>query len=482
MQFLRSKRGGRKVIIEGHVYHQQRPATNTRWSQWYCVRQKAGCKGRVKISADETDYVSVGDHSHYPNFGEAKAQQVLHSMKRKAHEEPHSTPSNLTQRVVGECDSETRIHLPQESSMKRSIQRQRRQHLPPPPASMDDLEEVPLEYRVVDGGNWLLHDSGPGNERVLLFGSKEAVREMSYSSLWFCDGTLKSSPRIAAQVYVIHYERNVNVLLGCFALMSNRTESSYGKVFEALTDAMPASRQDGPARFSMDFQLAAIEAFKNVFPRSSEALCFFHFSQSLWRRAQQSGLAAMYLREQNHDIRSQFHACALAFVPEDYVKQTFMKLREEVAEELDEVLDLLEDTYIIGRRRGRGRRPPRFPIHTWNVHERTLLGVPRTNNSAEAWNRRINTLIGKAHPNIYTFLEAMKKEEKYAAGQREAVTLGVSPPRKRRAYQDNDARLQRLAQRFETMSQEEGDHADPWSSGVLKYLRAVGHSARGLFY
>ena len=206
--------------------------------------------------------------------------------------------------------------------------------------------------------------------------------------LWYGDGTFKSSPTIAAQLYTIHYQRHENTLPGVFAIMENRHQESYVVLFQALKNLLPRGRNSGPRMFSTDFELASSNAFGSVFLDSRPAFCFFHFSQSLWRKAQETGLAAAYGREENVEIRSQFHAClALAFAPVRRVPHAFTLLRDNAVEELDGVLDLLEDTYVLGRRRGRGRRAPRFPVDTWNVYERTLEGEARTNNSVEGWNR-----------------------------------------------------------------------------------------------
>ena len=106
----------------------------------------------------------------------------------------------------------------------------------------------------------------------------------------------------------------------------------------------------------------------------------------MWRKAQSSRIASLYV--ENEEVRAQFHsALALAFVPEDHVANAFMELRENADENLDDVLDLIEDYYILGRRRGRRRQAPRFPPAAWNVRERTLQGIPRTKN---LWRRGID--------------------------------------------------------------------------------------------
>ena len=69
------------------------------------------------------------------------------------------------------------------------------------------------------------------------------------------------------------------------------------------------------------------------------------------------------MQEQNEVLRVQFHALlSLCYVPPDDVPDVFRLIAESCVDELDEVVDHLENYYVLGRRRGRGRSPPRFQI------------------------------------------------------------------------------------------------------------------------
>ena len=57
--------------------------------------------------------------------------------------------------------------------------------------------------------------------------------------------------------------------------MENKRQQLYRSVFEAVRDQMPGDAQGGPEFFSDDFELASTNAFKMVFPNSTEAFCFF---------------------------------------------------------------------------------------------------------------------------------------------------------------------------------------------------------------
>ena len=91
-------------------------------------------------------------------------------------------------------------------------------------------------------------------------------------------------------------------------------------------------------------------------------------------------------------------------------------------------------------------------------------------------------MLGKRHPNLFVFLTALGKEEKYAASKRRAVALGEEPDRKRRKYVQNDRRIERIVSRYAEYQEEQGDALEgDWEAGTLKYLVSLGHSARSIY-
>jgi hypothetical protein len=46
--------------------------------------------------------------------------------------------------------------------------------------------------------------------------------------------------------------------------------------------------------FQTDFERAAIKAINHVFPNASVHGCLFHYTQCIWRRVQEVGLAKQY--------------------------------------------------------------------------------------------------------------------------------------------------------------------------------------------
>ena len=89
-----------------------------------------------------------------------------------------------------------------------------------------------------------------------------------------------------------------------------------------------------------DFEVAAVTAFGMVFPRTTLTGCFFHLSQSIWRKVQTIGLTTQYLNDENTRFLVKALA-ALAYCSLESVPEAFEELRELATENegLDELFD-----------------------------------------------------------------------------------------------------------------------------------------------
>ena len=301
------------------------------------------------------------------------------------------------------------------TGLQKRIQRRRKVegHFPEP-LSINELI-IPEEFKTftINGNTepFLLSDVTSDSKRIIIFASQHMLDQLGNSKIWMCDGTFKVVPRIFYQLYTIHVVREDFLFPCVYVMMPDKAQSTYERVFPILKDKRPDC---DPENVTLDFEKSAINAFMTVYPDANINGCFFHLSQSIWRKIQITGLSNSYISDANCRLYCKMLA-ALAFLNPDEVIDAFEELNEDLErlqldEEMQILYDYFEDTYI-GRRQRRGRRIPLFPIELWNVRERTQNGRTRTNNKLEGWHRAIQGMYDTAHPTVWRSFQGIIKEE-----------------------------------------------------------------------
>ena len=115
-----------------------------------------------------------------------------------------------------------------------------------------------MEYiSTAKGEMFLLYDSGPDPERILIFGTCQNVDMLINSQHWLADGTFKTAPTLFQQVYVIHALRGEpnpfldgHVLPSLYVLLPNKTQVRYTKMWNQIYLLCPHAH---PLHMLMDF-------------------------------------------------------------------------------------------------------------------------------------------------------------------------------------------------------------------------------------
>ncbi len=136
---------------------------------------------------------------------------------------------------------------------------------------------------------------------------------------------------------------------------------------------------DNVEQITIDFEFAVKNCLLTLKLSVHNNYCFFHLSQSSWRRIQSSGHTTTYTQNLNYRERAIMLLC-LAFVPPEDVVKSFDTFSLHLSTELEEVFDYFKDHYIGGVGAGL-RAQPRFEISMWNCHDRTRNNEPRANNT-----------------------------------------------------------------------------------------------------
>ena len=155
----------------------------------------------------------------------------------------------------------------------------------------------------------------------------------------------------------------------------------------------------------MDFEKAAINGFQHFWNNTPVKGCFFHFTQNIWRKVQAEDLQSDYNSDHELALRIRFLP-ALAFVSSYDVREYFETVFGQLPMPKAQGLILhFEQTYI-----GINHEPI-FAIKMWKQHHEVIQGIPRTTNAVEAWHRFYNATIVCYHPNIWRFIDALKREQ-----------------------------------------------------------------------
>ncbi|CAF3352601.1 unnamed protein product [Rotaria socialis] len=176
----------------------------------------------------------------------------------------------------------------------------------------------------------------------------------------------------------------------CFVLTSNRRQETYESIFRSLKKLSYKKGVDlKPTTIVCDFERVFMNAVAKELPNTIVTGCWFHFCQSCYRNIQRIGLISLYENdpESRHLLRS---FMALALLPIDIIPN--------------------------------GEWLNSFKPSTWSVSNSTW----RTNNFAEAQNRRFFTRVVQPHPNLWRFTQCLKQEESVISHRMIQTGLGFS--------------------------------------------------------
>jgi hypothetical protein len=488
----------KQLFLGGYAY--QRDRISNRRAYWVCKRMyRRECTARA-ITSDPADGVPVvvfkgpdqSEHQHPPNVEENIAAKVRTAMKRKAADHPEQPPAQLLRMELQDQPDDVLSQLPSQPALVRALQRVRKKEFPRNPRSLHDLKDIPDKYtKTLLGEQFLLYDSGPPEEaedteneeeeippdpdfsRVIVYATRKNIELLCESPIWFLDGTFKTSPNIFAQLFTIiglrqragHPEETVAVPL-VYAFLTGKKTEQYEEVLRVVRDAVNRFNINAcvPTKLMTDFELAIINASKAVFPHVPISCCFFHLGQIIYRRIQEDGLQQQYRDPLDRTVKRFTHMLlALAFVPAADVPDAFAELRRECPPELHTVFDSFSRYYISGtpaRGRRRGRRPTYRPA-LWNQYQTAIEKSHRTNNVSEGWHNRFRLVVGKHHPDLYTAITEIQKEQGYMEICITELAMGkkvkTSPTKKWIELQD---RLESIAAQYA-------------SKPIMEYLRAI---------
>ena len=94
-------------------------------------------------------------------------------------------------------------------------------------------------------------------------------------------------------------------------------------------------------------------------------------------------------------------------------------------------------------------------MQLWNVYERVIQGLPRTNNAVEGWHRAFNNRSSIKHPSITRLAKCILREQARFEIDIERLRTDEQPKKKKKIYENLDARLKRFVLSYDVNNIEE---------------------------
>ena len=115
---------------------------------------------------------------------------------------------------------------------------------------------------------------------MIMFSTKRNLQVLEEYPNWIADGTFYVCPKIFQQSYSLHAVIDGKCIPLVFALQSDKTEKTYVSFWDIInfTDGI----------IMVDFEKAAMNAFRSVFEQFNLMNCFFHLCQSVQKRISKS--------------------------------------------------------------------------------------------------------------------------------------------------------------------------------------------------
>ncbi|XP_060080916.1 uncharacterized protein LOC132560271 [Ylistrum balloti] len=223
-----------------------------------------------------------------------------------------------------------------------------------------------------------------------------------------------------------------------YAFLPGKSKAIYRRFFQLLKDKMAElNLRFSPTSALADFETAVQNSIREVIPDTTTKGYFFHYTQSIWRRAQATGLQILY--KDNDAVKTLVRRAAiLPLVPLEDIEDVWFQALEnrddaDLTQQTQTFTDYVTEQWIEGDRQ------------LWN-HFHTE--GPRATNSVKGWHSKIKKMTQHAHPNIYSAIQMFKDIQNANEINRiQGAAGGTMRPRPKK-YMNIDRRLSTLKERY----------------------------------
>ncbi|VDI62638.1 Hypothetical predicted protein [Mytilus galloprovincialis] len=393
VNFVPNKFG--RVRLEQNGYQYMVKTTRGDRRYWKCIVPL--CPATINTHYD-TVTKNANHHSHPASTIRVKAEAVLNIMRERCMKETTPIPTiyeeeraKLRSIEYMEVNPDHDLELPTYYEKRMSLYRARHKDTLLLPITRIEVNLEGKWTQTSAGEQFLFADDGNADKILIFYHHSESHQPCS-------------SRRHLWRWHLLH--------------ISN-------PVFSTVHTARKA-----PQIFFTDFEIAIRNSAQRAFANITLRGCFFHFTQCIWRKTQNLGLATAY--KNNEDLRLLVRCAAvLPLVPPQLVEDvwfTALEDAEEIAINTTAFADYVTEYWVEGYNR-----------QHWNHFSNE---GPRTNNHLEGWHSKLKKHVNHAHPNIYILIEILKKTQANTEANQIQVAAGGTQRPTSLKYRNINNRLQ----------------------------------------
>ena len=226
------------------------------------------------------------------------------------------------------------------------------------------------------------------------------VKSIHFDTTYSC---VPPTPKRLRLLVLSGFDEHLNkTFIGCFILIQDEKTDTFLEIFKTLTEEI---YKLNPTYMMSDFAIGQIKACQKIFPNCLFNGCFFHWTQSIWKKFQDYGLGGKgtYI----FNITLLFNLQVLCFIKRDKVPSLYKKIKNKF-----DINDNTEKFFNYFKNNWLGKR---YPLKIWNYYDRLNLASNNslsryitTNNLNENINRFLNQGLKRGKTSFENFLESIK--------------------------------------------------------------------------
>jgi len=179
------------LIFKGFNYTIDRSTDKkTYWKCEFCRTIK--CKGRIHTDVDFTTILHESDLHNHPASAASTEVRVFEDKVRSRAINTNENTQNVIDNCLTNVSDQMVARLPNFKHIKRNIQRQRQRNDLPQIPQDKNFTMIPTPLTITIRNDKLLQfDSGPGDNRLLIFASNDQLKILENTEEILIDGTFK---------------------------------------------------------------------------------------------------------------------------------------------------------------------------------------------------------------------------------------------------------------------------------------------------